>query len=58
MVGWVPPPFRFVKFNVDGAIDLNTDKSSYGGIIHNEHGGFMGVFTTNIRRCFVIEAKL
>ena len=58
MVGGVPSSFRFVKFHVDGKIDLNIEKSSWGGIIRNQHGDFMRGFATNIERCSVIEAKL
>ena len=56
-MGQQPPLTNFFKINVDGAIRRVQDQGSYGGILKNNNGAFLGRFTLNIARCSIVEME-
>ena len=55
MITWKPPNPGCVKLNVDGAVSVNGQNSSCGGILRSEYGEFLDGFTVNLGSCFVVE---
>ncbi|KAE8674160.1 hypothetical protein F3Y22_tig00111769pilonHSYRG00499 [Hibiscus syriacus] len=48
LVRWSPPPFGFVKVNVDGVMDSLWSKGGIGGLIRDEKGVILGSFSERI----------
>ena len=54
LVGWSPPPPRWVKLNTDGAFKASSGMTSVGKIIRDE----IGIWITGFVSCFVLARTL
>ncbi|CAN1187955.1 Putative ribonuclease H protein At1g65750 [Linum perenne] len=57
-IAWDPGPSGWVTINTDGAVNLGTGRAATGGLIRNEFGHCLAVFTMNIGCCTINRAEL
>lgn len=56
---WLGSPLAdFLKINVDGAHNSQTERSGWGGIICDSNGGFVKGFVCNLGPCNVLKAEM
>ena len=57
-IKWLPPEGDWVKINVDGALKGNPREMGCGGLIRDEVGRWLGVFTCNLGICDALIVEL
>ncbi|XP_019199070.1 PREDICTED: uncharacterized protein LOC109192823 [Ipomoea nil] len=57
MLSWSKPKEDFVKINIDGSVDLLTNRASCGGIIRDNSGSWKKGFMFNMGNCTPFEAE-
>ena len=48
VVGWCPPPSGWIKFNVDGAAKGKPGPAGIGGVLRNDKGEVLFMFSKNV----------
>ena len=48
ITSWCPPPFGFMKFNIDGSVRGKLEQLGIGEVLENELGVLKGMFSKTV----------